>query len=188
MKSSALILFIFFSLKGNGQIQTYPGTNVDFTEEEADSISIKLDSILIVGMGTSLTRIFLEDVGNEMIKKFHSVNISASYFYLGNNVEEANKEFDLIDKKGYKAILFFLPTDTAFFDSELITMGSNTNEVLVYQQTFEFKLCQIKPGMKKFWNAFISIDCDPSRKRGAKNLSNKLATRFYKKGYIDNIP
>jgi hypothetical protein len=196
MKLIASIVFsLVFSTSYSQLASLYSGR--DFKEKQADTVNIKIDSILIVGMGSSVTRAFLNDVSNIMIEKLNIQKIAASYFYLGKNAEEASKEFDIVNKTGYKAILFLLPSDTALFDTKYSTITnrkesaygpiaiSSTTAVTSYKQKFNFKLCQVGKKNENFWSASIDIDCDPGKKHAAKKVVKKVFNRFRAHKYID---
>ncbi|MGF2414454.1 MAG: hypothetical protein ACQUYJ_19120, partial [Ferruginibacter sp.] len=182
---------------GYSQLGPLLFTDIDFKEKQADTIDIKLDSILILGMGSSVTRIFLADMSNTMIKELNNQKIIVSYFYLGRNAEEANREFKLIDKTGYKAILFLLPTDTALLDTKYNTStnrtesaygpiaSSTTTSRTSYQQTFNFQLCRVDKKNEKFWSASLDIDCDPGKKNAARKVVKKVFNRFRTHKYIE---
>ena len=84
---------------------------VVFQQEYVDSIDYNLDSILLVGVGSITTRIFLEDLSQYIIQDFQERNIIAKYVYLGKTMSEAKLAFDTVEKKGYKAILGFFPRE-----------------------------------------------------------------------------
>jgi hypothetical protein len=196
MKLIVLIIFNFISLTGYSQLASLY-TDIDLKEYQADSINIKLDSILIVGMGSSLTRAFINDVSNTMIKELNNQKITASYFYLGKNEEEASKELSLLDKTGYKAILFLLPTNTASVNTKYNTISNRTASTSgpirisastsrsSYQQTFNFQLCRVDKKNERFWNASLDIDCDPSKKHAARKVVKKTFNRFRAHKYIE---
>ncbi len=191
MKRIILTILFFSTLSCYSQLLT--NNNIYFNEKQADTLNIKLDSILIVGMGSSLTRIFLTDVSNTLIKKLNDKKIAATYFYLGKNAEDANKEFSLIDKDGYKAILYFIPIDTALFvtkessssySNPYGTMRNRTSKT-VYQQAFNLKLSKTERMNENFWSAVVEVECDPSKKNAAEKLVKKLYTSFIENKYFE---
>jgi hypothetical protein len=81
--------------------------SVVFEGKLVDSIDKRIDSILLVGTGSSTTRIFLDDLSQHLIKVLNDNGIEANYRYIGRTPTETQSAFDTINKKGYKAILFF---------------------------------------------------------------------------------
>lgn len=188
MKYTMLILMSLIS------VNTY-AQDVEFTEKQADSINVKLDSILILGIGSTPTRIFLDDLSNKLVKEFSNRRINVTYFFLGKDVDEAKREFTKINKTGYKAFLWLLPRGSVFFDTETYitqgfnpTSGANTGYTkrseLRYQQSFDFQLYKTDKGNERFWNANVDIDCVPGKKRTINDLADKLLTAFTKNNYL----
>jgi hypothetical protein len=188
MKYTLLIILSLFSMNTYSQ-------EIEFTEKQSDSIKVKLDSILILGIGSTPTRIFLDDLSNKLVKEFNNRDIIVSYFFLGKDVDEAKGEFTKINKAGYKAMLWFLPRGAVFFDTETYithgynpatgaSMGYTKQSVLRYQQAFEFQLYKTDKSNERFWNASVDIDSVPGKKRTINALADKLFEVFKKNNYI----
>lgn len=178
-------------------VETYSQTNlfsksIEFVENRADTINIKLDSILIIGMGTSVARVFEGDLSGKLIKDFEEKKIFASYSFLSSNAKRAKKQFDSLDKKGFKAILILNPKDTSVFDTKYNTSvyfgdygSSVTTAEIVYQQTFEIKFFTITPELRLFWKATVDVDCDPSKAVIAKRIARRIIKELEKHKYLD---
>lgn len=91
MKPTFLFILLFTILSVKGQNHRLYYTDVDFKETLADTLYGKIEKILLAGVGSSLERIFLNDLSNKLIKDFSSKKIAATYLYLGKNTEEAKK-------------------------------------------------------------------------------------------------
>ena len=190
------MLFTVLNIKGQNHRLFY--TDVDFTEKQADTLYGKINRILIVGMGSSLERIFLNQLTDKLIKDFSLKSITATYEYLGKNIEEAKKNYDGIKINNYDAILFFNPTDTSQFDIRLIKSNIFIPVLLppilvmrpsrkrdTYKQSFDillYKRCNNEE--LKIWSASVDIDCEPGKKNGAKKLEKKIMQRFIVNQYI----
>ena len=169
---------------------------VVFEETQIDSISNKIDSILLIGTGTTTTRIFLDELSQYIMKDLNDNSIVANYFYVGKTAAETKLGFDTISKKGYKAILFFLPIGESFFDvqGDLNQTRSNTaigpitttiaTSRIAYQQDFNFLLCIPDGTMKKVWTASLQVSGDLSKSKAAKKVATKLLSNFKKNRYI----
>jgi hypothetical protein len=144
-------------------------------------------------MGTSVARIFEGDLSAKLIKDLEEKKIFASYSYLSNNAKRAKKQYDSLDKKGFKAILVLHPKDTAVFDTRYNTsiyFGDYFNSItttseIVYQQTFEIKIFAMAPELRLFWKATIDVDCDPSNAVIARRMARKIIKEFEKHKYLD---
>ena len=198
MKCKLLFIIVFMNLHAKAQFDRLYYTDVDFRETKADTLDIKLDSILIVGIGSSLERIFLDDLSNKLIKDFSSKKIVATYSYIGKTMPDANKNYKEVNKDGYKAVLLFRPTDTSWFDIEHKSAGlggiptpigflstSFSRNRTTYQQTFSLQLFKIDKKLTEIWCASVDIDCEPDQKKGSKKVGNKIVARFKSNKYIN---
>src|SRR5687768_14252619 len=91
-------------------------TKIIFKENQAYKIDQKIDSILLIGIGSTTTRIFLDDLSHSIIRYLNSDGIAARYCYLGNDLRKVQWGYDTINKEGYKAILFFVPTNAFSYE------------------------------------------------------------------------
>jgi len=198
MKLKFLIIFLFATFNSKAQYDRLYYTDIDFRETKADTLDVKLDSILLLGMGGSLERIFFNDLGNKLIKDFSSKKIFATYTFLGKTAKEAKQQYNEIDKKGFKAVLLFCPKDTSVFDTKRRTLNitiptTNTTDFIdiyasrkrtSYEQTFDLQLLKIDKALTQIWCASVDIDCEPAKKSGSKKLGNKILARFKSNTYI----
>ena len=197
MKFRFLLFLLFTILNTKAQTHRLFYTDVDFRENHADTLDIKLETILIVGVGKSLERIFLDDLSDKLIKDFALKKIKASYIYLGNTTEEVTKNYKEINKSKYNAILLFFPTGESVFEVRHISTGAilpnpMTGSLVIfnrtrtsYEQSFDIVFVKTDTGVTKIWGASVDIDCEPGKKIGAKRLCNKILTRFKFNRYID---
>jgi hypothetical protein len=170
--------------------------SVVFEGKLVDSIDKQIDSILLVGTGSSTTRIFLDDLSQHLIKVLNNNGIEANYRYVGRTPTETQSAFDTINKKGYKAILFFLPKGSSFWDVQGNSnrFSSNTaigtvnittaSSRIDYQQDFNFLLCISESKMKNVWTASVEVSGDLSKPKAANKVANKLVSDFKKNRYI----
>lgn len=199
MRLTFLLLILLLSLNSNGQNRRMYYTDVDFWEYQADTLVGKLDSILLIGIGNSMERIFLSDLGEELIKDFATKKVTASYVYLGKSLGEADKNYNDIKKSDYSTFMVFSPTDTSQFYTKHIksrffiplpTTIYPYNFVQperrreTYIQTFDITLFTSTNSSKRIWSATVDIDCEPQKKKGAKKLGNKIMSRFIANNYI----
>lgn len=193
MKVSLLIISLCFSITSYCQFSNEVNTKVDLKVELADSINFDIDSILIIGSGASLPRLFLENVSGEMIKKLNSQQVSASYIYLGKNNSDANNEYEMINKKGFKAVLFISPVDT----SHILTLVKNQNyyynsKIFIkvpsyktsFKQKFSIRLFKSNSNYEKFWIATLNVESDPSKKYASRVVVKKVLENFSENKYI----
>ncbi len=170
--------------------------SIIFEEKQVDIIHKKIDSILVIGSGSVTTRIFLDELSQFIMKDLNDNRIFANYYYLGKTPGEAQSGFDTINKKGYKAILFFLPKGESFFDVQGGLNRTTTNTKigpvspafatsrLEYQQDFDFLLCIPGTTMETVWSAFVEVSGDLGKSKAAKKVAAKLISHFKKNRYM----
>ena len=192
MKQVFFLLFLLSCLNVFSQRNSF----IVFNEKQVDSIDKKIDSILLVGVGSTTTRIFLEDLSESILKGLKDENIVADYRYLGKSTAEAQSGLDTINKKGYKAILFFLPRGEASFDvqGDMNRISSNTSigpittttptSRIEYQQDFSFQLFIPEANMERIWTASVGVSGDLSKSKNAKKIADKLLYSFKNNKYI----
>ena len=192
MKPLIFIILVICTVETYSQTSLF-SKSIEFVENRADTINIKLDSILIIGMGTSVARVFEGDLSSKLIKDLEEKKIFAAYSFLSNNAKRAKKQYDSLDKKGFKAILILHPKDTGVFDTKYNTSiyfgdyfnSSTTTAEIVYQQTFEIKIFAMVPEVRLFWKATIDVDCDPSKAVIAKRIARKIIKELEIHKYLD---
>ncbi len=186
MKQKYLLILLFCWFNASTQNNT-----TIFKETQADSADRKIDSILLIGVGSATTRMFLDDLSDYIMDGLQDGGMVAKYCYLGKTVTEARSEYDTISKKGFKAILFFLPKGASFFDVHgninrtkigPVTMKIATSRTY-YQQKFDFVLYLQDNHMKKIWSSSVEVSGDPSKSRNAKTLAARLLYYFKSNGY-----
>lgn len=190
MQLKLLAVFLLVSFNSFSQTKT----RVILEESKKDTITQKLDSILLIGVGSSTTRIFLDDLSKTISKGFGKDSIACHYYFLGKTTAEAKPAFDTINKQGYKAILFLLPSGTSFYEVQggLYSSSSTRNfpgitipfSSIDYKQDFSFALYLPLEHMKKVWEASAQVACDPSKNTIATKLGTKLLLLFKNNKYI----
>lgn len=193
MKILLFIIITCWTFEVNGQITRLRYTDIDFREEFVDTAVNKVDSILILGIGASLERIFLNDLSNKMIESLNKKKIFASYTYLGKSISEIRQNKHSVDLQDYKAVFILRPTDTGSFTVQLrkgdIIVPSST-EILgidfatftrkrdTYRQSFDFSLFINEESLKPIWRATADIDCEPGKKAGYTKMARKILGRL----------
>ncbi|WP_462252505.1 hypothetical protein [Ferruginibacter sp.] len=189
MKINFLIILLLYSLNSFSQSL--------FDERKVDSIDSKLDSILIIGVGSSISELFLENISRFTIQGLNKRNVIAKYKYLGQNIEDAKVQLDSINKAGYKAILLFLPKSAPSFNVQnmqykntpLIQTGliktTNYISTAAYLEEFDFQLCMTQNNMKKVWNARVGVGSDLIKVKNVKKIAKKIISCFKTNKYIN---
>ena len=178
-------------------------TKIIFKEKRFGGITQKIDSILVIGMGSSSTRIFLDDLSSTLIKDMGENSIVSRYYFLGKDIATLQTVYDTIDKRGYKAILFFLPVQSSNLKERriyneitsppkvLAILGpvevKMASSKIWYQQHFNFHLALPGVELKKIWTASVEVSCDLRKSKNARLTGHRLLFYFKKNRYIENL-
>ncbi len=193
MKLIALVFLLALPVAGFSQ------TKLEFNETQADTIPNHIDSVLILGMGSTTTRIFLDELSEKFMKAFQSAHIASAYYYLGNDSATAKKELaERVQSKNYKTILTLFPKGALLFintsglrmgfvipTTSMIPLPSPSTVISYsYSQSFDFKLYANSEKLTHFWTANIFIQGDLSRNRPTAKLSHNVIDSFEEHYYL----
>lgn len=194
MKGLFLFYLLFLSISGYSQF----GPELSFQETKGDSINRSVDNILILGIGSVHSRIFLDKLSDKIVAGFAKHNVTSRYLYLGKTVKEAKEEFRSMQIKNYHSILLFLPRDSAFFNIETIqqqystydpVMGRtgpvyNSRTAIMYEQSFDVHFFVVKEDTTFIWAALMDISGEIDNRKLYSKISKKLLNSFKKHKYI----
>jgi hypothetical protein len=172
-------------------------SKISFEEHQADSIEKKIDSILLIGIGSTTTRIFLDELSHEFTKGLSDGGVVTQYCYLGKDITQVRSEYNKINKDGFKAILFFLPADESSFDVQGTLQRITTPPTILgpmkmtmatsktyWQQNFNFQLYLPDRDMTRIWTASVEVSGDLAKSRNPKYVGNKLLFYFKRNKYL----
>jgi hypothetical protein len=191
------LLYLFMALLVSSNLSAQYSYGPIFTERQADSINRKIDSLLIIVSGTTVSRIFLEDMSDHIVKKLGKENITATYVYSGKSSDRNKSIIDSINKDNYKTVLFLSPKSNVTMEVE-----GNINESSIgtpfgnikpktassgidFNQSFSFHLFRADKNMEEFWIAIAELTCDPGKPRCSKIMGDKILSYFKKNNYTN---
>jgi len=171
-----------------------------FTETKTDTINKKFKSILLIGIGSTPTRIFLDKLKDVLIKKLNSEKIKSDYYYLGRDDDTLSKPFDTLLTRNYDAILVFSPKDSSIFKTisknkgnlsllnllGLYTVGQIRSKSLSisYQQSFNLSLYLQENKSESIWDANLDVNFGMGGLSNYQNISNKIYWRLKAHKYV----
>jgi len=186
------ILFFIIIISSNSVSQVPRHTL--YRETMADTLGKQLNNILILGIGSTPSRIFLDNLSEKLINKFESANVKAEYRYLGKTVAEAREDSNLNQVKDFKAVLLFIPRDSSFFEVKItknnfsIPRLTNSNEFItrnfIYEGNFDIRLYTTEEEKKLIWTAFTDVTNQLTKTSIYSKISKKIISDFKKNGYI----
>ena len=171
-------------------------TKFSLWDTQSNPISNKVTNILIVGIGSTTSRIFLESLGLTLTKKLKSTGIKSEYQYLGSDNEIAKENFNALKKNGFEAILIFTPENTSFFEvstnRELNSLNTGQGSLpyysnstsITYAQNFFLRLYLLENKNKPIWDAKLTLDFNLTKSSVYKSISDKILERLKDNNYI----
>jgi hypothetical protein len=193
MKVFLLLIFLFL----HSVLFSQQKKRMVFEEILADSLTTRLDSILIIGAGSTAARIFLDGVMVELIGRLKDKNIFANYVYVGRSSEILTEFLDTFQNTSYKKIMVFQPDG----QNSLHTKKSKiVNQQLIgdydfrftriqtelnYEGIFMLALYENDKSKRNFWKASLKINGDLGKSRNAKKISNLVIASFAKHNYVE---
>ena len=196
MRFCLSICFLLISLSCFSQNVYHSKISINYPPN--DATTIRMDSLLILGVGAIGSRIFLDKLSDNLVKSFKEKNIVAQYQYLGKNIAEAKGVFKNILTDKQTAILFLLPSDTSFYGSETSTTIINipntpygnldlasSSTSFPFLQKFYFKLYSNEEKMKLVWTASVEVNCNLSSSKVPQKISKKIIANFIYNRYIE---
>ena len=164
------ILIIFFGFFSGAFAQN----DVTFIEGFSDSAKVDADTILLVGVGSSATRIFLNNLSQRIINSFAESKITCTYAYMGKTAAEAKKQFDTSSYKDYKAVLCLMPDSASIFevhntrayhiwlaDLKFQALYTTISTEILNEQSFTCRLYVKREKIMQIWNGFLEVSCNP---------------------------
>ena len=169
---------------------------MQFDEIQVKEAGQQIDSLLIVGIGSSSTRAFLDNLIAYLIPELTNANTFSSYRFMGSSTEQANANLDTVNKAGYKAILFLLPEGNS-----IVRLRNKKTIVLLpdklggggfqlqsrqmeYKQQFTFELTT-PDYQTKLWMAEIHVFCNPAKPEVPQRLSNATVSSLKKNEFLN---
>ncbi len=84
-----------------------------FKELSKQTQDTRINKILIVGSGGIGTRFFLDNISEELKRKFKDVNVETGYEFLGYKQDFTKRLNSLVSTGGFEAVLQFTPLNDA---------------------------------------------------------------------------
>jgi len=155
-----------------------------------------MKQLVILGMGKSPTRFFLDNISNRLITDLTKKGITVTYYFLGNDVEKAQAQFDTIMAvKNYDAVMSFFYTDYAevrtITDHSYMFMPNTASLAMIkvkhlrFNQGFNIQLFKADDITTAYWSSALNIDYDFRDPILYTRISKKILTSL-KKNNITN--
>ena len=167
------IMFFIHAVLFSGCVipKYFPG--IALTDSIRNEKKVNIDNILIVGAGSTASRLFLENLSTEMIKRFKKNKLSCSFNYVGKIPAASHLKVESFIEPGFETYFIFSPIDTSFVNKmkekyvafmPIPGIGSavGTNYGNQYKQKFLLELYTNVEGLQLIWKAELILDFDVS--------------------------
>ena len=146
-----------------------------------NNIQKSYGKIIIGGIGSSTTRLFLEKLSVSLNKAFKEHNIQTEFIYLGNDsITISNNLSTKIPTDYFDAILFIFPgSNSEFSESQNEIFGVQPRSIKL-EQSIHFKIFEKKQVNSSIWEATMDININFTKshiyKIIARDIINSLKT------------
>ena len=188
MKKFVLILLtIIITISLQNCIPTYRGKS-SFVESNKKIAGNPISNLLIVGVGSMPSRVFLSNLSKELISSFAKNKIQSSYTYLGQIPRLSHVDINKIVTENYDSYLILNPIDTSYADlkKEVAFFATPvvSGDIIGRQYIEEFYVelySSNKDKTEKIWQGILKVDFDfvqPARyKKIAKEIVDKIVAK-----------
>ncbi len=188
--------FILFLLLFIPMISFSQKDKIFYKETQADEVSASVDSVLIMGMGSTATRIFLDELSRKLSQELKSAGVFSNYCFLGKDTTEAKLILDTLQSQSYRHILTLFPDGISLFKIGTFTtktyylfysnpsMNVSTTYFFHYEQAFHCKLSLNNSTLTPFWAADVAVSGDIHRQKSARKFTENIISSLRTHQYI----
>jgi hypothetical protein len=195
MLKSPLKIIIICTIYSSCIIPTYFGKSI-LTEKRASKSGIKITNLLIVGVGSTASRVFLENLSAEIIKLFVRSQIQCDFTYAGKIPRGEQVNLNDIVVSQYNSYLILNPVDTSYMDTHknigtFITplpggytaAGSMMGNQ--YKEDYDVELYTNNNISNKVLQAELKLDFDVADAGRYKKIAKEIFNMLLKNGFIN---
>lgn len=193
-----IVLLLFWLLLLNTFAFGQHRNKIPVETVKIDSAVYKLQNVLIMGSGSVSTRIFLDNLTEELSWKLSSDTIKSTYLYGGKTLEEAQQKYDKLSNEEFQFLLVFFPGDKGSlkinrdqktYPFSLPNRGTFNpiikNDNIIYEENFIAQLYLIEKTPKILWTTSFSIFEDIRSKKLYDQVSSTIYNSFKEYGYLN---
>ena len=177
-------------------IPTYTGKST-LKETGVSKTDIKITRVLVVGVGSTASRLFMENLSTELIKLFTRSQIQCDFSYEGKIPRGTHINLENIFSSQYDTYLVLNPVDTsyintqknvAFFETPLPGGYGATGNVIgnQYKEDYYVELYANNDTHNKVWQAELKVDFDVANPDKYKKIAKEIFNNLLKHAFIGN--
>ncbi len=171
-------------------IPTYIGKTT-IAEIQTDSDKVKVSKILILCAGSNASRLFLENLSEEIKLTFSKNNILCDFNYVGKIPRGSHLDLHKNLNPKYDSYLVFNPADTAYVNlgketfifvapvgSSSVSGSGQGNQ---YKENYSIELISTSDSIRKIWEGELKLDFDFGRLDKYQSISKQIFQQIDKK-------
>ncbi len=194
MKISFLFTFLcFFIFLNSSSAQD----KISYEEITTRTMAKPCKKMLIIGFGSTVTRIFLDKLTGDLIARMEKQEIKAAYEYQGSEPSADFKVPDAAKFAAYDAVLVFSSQDSSHIQSGLKrksypTLTPQTGNInfsvartqFAYFQAFNVALFYSSDATELIWDANFAVRCDLTKSKAYAKVSKQIFESLQKNKYF----
>ncbi len=189
-----LSVLLIICLLYAGCVPTYFGKS-KLKETEVHPSDAKITSVLFVGVGSTPSRLFLENLSTEVIKLFSQYHVNCDFVYAGKIPRKSHYKIEKVMEPKYEAYLLLNPIDTSYMNNNKSVAsfgmptpggGSVTGSKIgnQYIESFYVTLYTNKDSINKIWQAELKVDFDVAKPARNKQIAADIFDKLLKNGIV----
>lgn len=190
MQQRSLLIIFFTIVFTSCVIPTYLGKS-KLKETEVKKSDVRLSHVLIVGAGSTASRLFLENLSTELTKLLAQNNIQSDFRYVGKIPRGSLLNLKEMTSSKYNGYLVLNPTDTSYTytDKEVGYAatplpagyaGYGTISGNQYIEEFNLQFYTSSDSLTKVWQGELLVDFDFATSGRYQKIAEQIISKFIK--------
>jgi hypothetical protein len=143
----------------------------------------------LVGTGLVASRIFLDNLSDEMLRSFKKKGIHSEFKYIGKIPRSASLEWDSLKQAGYDSYLVFRAADSSYLDMTNEKFTAFGPGIMATKYGNQYKAnynITLYNGMKHevLWEGELAVDFDIANSSRYKHIARLIFTELEKNNIL----
>ena len=187
-----LLLICILSISLQNCLRTYYGSS-SLSETNKNASVKPIKKVLIVGVGSMPSRVFLSNLSKELSSSLAQNNIQSNYNYIGQIPRLSHVDINKIKNENYDSYLILTPVDTSFTNLKkdvgfyVVPLGNGyrASGDLVgnqYKEKFYVDLyTNTNDSAQKIWQGILTVDFDFGLLEKYKKIAREIVDKMVRK-------
>ena len=185
-------IFLFLLIVELTNCSILNAQQINLTETKKNTIEKKFKNVLIIGAGSTATRLFLDNLTRNLIEALNKEKIEATYYYDGKLDRNTQIEFKNFVNEKYDGYIVFNLSDTSYVHTKNKTLplsipvssAGGTAQInlnysrLRYAENFLIEFFEYSNTKVSVWEATLKLNFDFSKEKFYYNITRILMKSF----------